>query len=270
MKDIVTLTNNVPMTTSLKVAEVFGKEPKNILRAIDAIQDTLKFLGRHELSFEPVEIIKKNAIGGKYTEKYYRMNRDAFSILAFGFNGTEALKFKLDFIKAFNEMELELMKTKANLIDPSDLPLALETLAAHIRRSKEPELKNAPLFPEQKIEETVTDSLIKKEPLFPTSSTRKQVKNKNMDTNSTQNTLPKMGFRARRTTDWLVQEGYLKKEKDYYKPRKFRKVPTEKGAPYFIQESAGGLYITYAGIAFMQDLRARNLVPERCLFKQTA
>lgn len=33
------------------------------------------------------------------------MDRDGFSLLVMGFTGKEALKFKLDFINAFNEME---------------------------------------------------------------------------------------------------------------------------------------------------------------------
>ena len=146
MKDIISITNNVPMTTSLKVAEIFGKRHDNVLRTIETIQTTLKSFETPPLNFEVVEIIKKNAIGGNCNEKFYMMDRDAFSVLAFGFTGEKALKFKIDFIKAFNEMELKIMKADADLIDPSDLPLALETLAAYIRRSKKLELNNAPLF----------------------------------------------------------------------------------------------------------------------------
>lgn len=33
------------------------------------------------------------------------MNRDGFSLLVMGFTGSEAMKWKLDYIKAFNAME---------------------------------------------------------------------------------------------------------------------------------------------------------------------
>ena len=42
------------------------------------------------------------------------MNRDGFTLLAMGFTGQKALKFKLKYIEAFNQME-ELLKTQSNL-----------------------------------------------------------------------------------------------------------------------------------------------------------
>ena len=38
----------------------------------------------------------------------YFMTRDGFSLLAMGFTGKKALKFKLKFIDAFNKMEARL------------------------------------------------------------------------------------------------------------------------------------------------------------------
>lgn len=38
-------------------------------------------------------------------QKMYLMNRDGFSLLAMGFNGKEALSWKLKYIEAFNKME---------------------------------------------------------------------------------------------------------------------------------------------------------------------
>ena len=40
----------------------------------------------------------------------YNMNRDGFSLLAMGFTGEKALRWKLDYIKAFNTMEAELKR----------------------------------------------------------------------------------------------------------------------------------------------------------------
>ena len=44
-------------------------------------------------------------------QKCYLMNRDGFSLLAMGFEGEKAVRFKLDFINAFNAMEKELKRT---------------------------------------------------------------------------------------------------------------------------------------------------------------
>ena len=41
----------------------------------------------------------------KQTYPFYIMNRDGFSLLVMGFTGKEALEWKLQYIKAFNQME---------------------------------------------------------------------------------------------------------------------------------------------------------------------
>ena len=129
MNDIVTVTNDKPMTTSLIVAEKFDKQHKNVMQSIDNIISTLESIGGDALSFQAVEIIEKNALGGTYKKKHYVMDRDAFSVLVFGFNGPQALKFKVDFIKEFNRLELELMKARADLMDLSDPARVLRMIA---------------------------------------------------------------------------------------------------------------------------------------------
>ena len=48
------------------------------------------------------------------------MNRDGFTLLAFGFTGEEALDWKLAYIDAFNRMEAEIVR----LAEPRALPLS--------------------------------------------------------------------------------------------------------------------------------------------------
>jgi len=92
------------VTTSNIVAEIFEKEHKNIIRDIENLieKDVLK----SELMFTKSEY--NDSYGRK--QKCYLMNRDGFSLLAMGFDGDKALKFKLDFINAFNVMEKELKR----------------------------------------------------------------------------------------------------------------------------------------------------------------
>jgi phage regulator Rha-like protein len=55
------------------------------------------------------------------------VNKDGFTLLAMGFTGTKATKFKLRYINAFNQMESELKQTQAAL--PTD-PLGQIALLA--------------------------------------------------------------------------------------------------------------------------------------------
>ena len=50
-----------------------------------------------------IETTYTNSRGKTY--KSYLMNRDGLSLVAMGFNGPKAIKFKLDFIAAFNQLE---------------------------------------------------------------------------------------------------------------------------------------------------------------------
>ena len=49
-------------------------------------------------------VSKRKADDGQY-HKMYLMNRDGFSLLVMGFTGKNALEWKLQYIKAFNQME---------------------------------------------------------------------------------------------------------------------------------------------------------------------
>lgn len=100
MENLVTITDNHPTTTSVVVAEKFGKDHRNVTRDIKNIIKTLETVGGSPLSFEQSEFT--NELGRKYP--MYIMDRDAFSVLVFGFNGPEALRFKVEFIKAQSQI----------------------------------------------------------------------------------------------------------------------------------------------------------------------
>ena len=103
-KEIVTTTRDGKMTvSSRKVAEVFQKEHKNVLRDIRAV-----------LGGMPGEFGRLNLELGSYLDEQgqerpeYRLTKDGFLMIAMGFTGQEAMKWKENFIKAFNLMESEL------------------------------------------------------------------------------------------------------------------------------------------------------------------
>ena len=79
------------------------------MQSIHNIQSTLKSQEIGALNFQ--ESSYTNA--QNKSQPMFIMDRDAFSLLVFGFNGPKALKFKMDFIRTFNRLELEVMKAKA-------------------------------------------------------------------------------------------------------------------------------------------------------------
>lgn len=98
--------NNQALTNSLLVAEKFGKEHQHILRDIRNLIGGMSNFGETPYFVETSYIHEQN--GREYP--MYVMNRDGFTLLAMGFTGEKALKFKLDYINAFNQME-EMIKS---------------------------------------------------------------------------------------------------------------------------------------------------------------
>lgn len=87
--------------TSLDVAETFGKEHKNVLRDIRELGCSVEF---NRLNFEPISYT--DAMNRKQEAIF--MTRDGFTLLAMGYTGELAMKFKEGYIKQFNAMEAAL------------------------------------------------------------------------------------------------------------------------------------------------------------------
>lgn len=100
MKDLVFRgQNDQVITTSLKVAEVFGKRHNDVLKSI-----------RNLTSAQNCAVLKMFETSSYVNEQgkeqpMFIMNRDGFTLLAMGFNGEKALEFKVKYIEAFNKME---------------------------------------------------------------------------------------------------------------------------------------------------------------------
>lgn len=105
--DLVFNGNGKAVTNSVLVAKKFGKEHRHVL---DSIRTIIK--GCAEFSADPMfeETKYVNEQNGQ-TYPMFLMNRDGFSLLAMGFTGKQALKFKMDFVNAFNKMEDILKRT---------------------------------------------------------------------------------------------------------------------------------------------------------------
>lgn len=101
-------------TTSFKVAEVFEKDHKNVIRDIEQLISNGVNQGG-VLKFEHTPY--KHPQNGQ-TYHYYEMNQDAFSILVMGYSGPKALDFKVKFLNAFNKMK-ELLNSDDYIVSRS-------------------------------------------------------------------------------------------------------------------------------------------------------
>ena len=137
MNDLVIMKSKQALTTSLKVAEKFKKNHKDVMKSIRNL--TAQNCAVKNMFVESTYVNSR----GQEQPMYY-MNRDGFTLLAMGFTGKEAVKFKLEYIEAFNKME--------NFIREQELPRTPEeklalTMEAAIHLDKRV----------SKIEKTVAD-----------------------------------------------------------------------------------------------------------------
>ena len=123
--DIISLHHGQPMTTSLKVAEAFGKQHKDVLRKIELLECSSDFRQRN-FAQASYEVEQPN--GGKATYKVWEMTKDGFIFVVMGFTGTKAAAIKEAYINAFNWMAEQLAK-------PHHEPIAIDYPAAELFNS---------------------------------------------------------------------------------------------------------------------------------------
>ena len=111
-------------TTSLQVAQFFNKRHRDVMRAIKNLLAELPESDARNFAQTSVQTKIEGAAntqGATRQDPAYRMTREGFMLLAMGFTGKEALRWKLAFIAAFNRMEAELQKPA---YDPARIQLA--------------------------------------------------------------------------------------------------------------------------------------------------
>lgn len=90
--------DNKVMASSRKIAAIFGKPHKDVLRSIRRMECTLEFT-RRNFALSSYE----DSTGRSQPE--YFMTKDGFMFLVMGFTGKLAAQFKEEYIDAFNAME---------------------------------------------------------------------------------------------------------------------------------------------------------------------
>ncbi|ENZ5620926.1 Rha family transcriptional regulator [Enterococcus faecalis] len=124
MNNLVIMKDQQAVTSSLQVAETFGKEHRAVLKAIDDLKEGLaqKYA---DLFCEDTYIHPQN----KQAYRVVYMNRDGFTLAVLGFNNSQkVLEFKLKYIEAFNQMEKEIQQPK---LPNSQRELAMLALSAN-------------------------------------------------------------------------------------------------------------------------------------------
>lgn len=112
MNNLVIMHDKQAVTTSLVLAEVFEKQHKNVIQAIEAKIEPAENQARYKRMFyEGIYIDKK----GEQRKMYY-LNRDGFTFIAMGFTGRKADEFKLKYIDAFNQMEEQIKNESLQLV----------------------------------------------------------------------------------------------------------------------------------------------------------
>lgn len=108
LSEFVTLNETTLTTDSRRVAKHFHKRHDTVLRAFDRMDCDEEFRHRNFAAAE-----EKDAQGK--LRRVVRMTKDGFVLLAMGFNGKTAMRMKIAYINAFNEMADQLQKIGLSL-----------------------------------------------------------------------------------------------------------------------------------------------------------
>ena len=129
--------SNQPLTNSKLVAEVFGKEHRNVVRDIKNLIEGGVLKNEQTPMFEETTYINEQ---NKQSYPMFIMNQDGFTLLAMGFNGKKAMEFKLKYIEAFNKMKKEIEVTKPSV--PQNYLEALKSLVKDEEEKQQLALEN--------------------------------------------------------------------------------------------------------------------------------
>jgi len=123
MTEIVKIQEEKAVTTSLKVAEVFGKRHDHVMRDIRKIINQTKAL---EDAPKFGEISYKDKYGRSNTA--FTMDKDAFTLLVMGYSGEKAMEFKVAYINAFNAMEEQIREMQKNPLTRNETALVFQMI----------------------------------------------------------------------------------------------------------------------------------------------
>lgn len=98
-RKLVSVNDGEVVTTSRIIADVFGKQHKNVLRDIKSLDCDDEFA---RLNFELC--IENNDLQNGKAQPFYNITKDGATYLIMGYRGKRAAEFKQAYIRAFNWM----------------------------------------------------------------------------------------------------------------------------------------------------------------------
>lgn len=202
-----------PLTNSKLVAEVFGKEHRDVTKAIrNLLKGSAQNCAVLEMFSESTYLNEQNKL-----QPMYVMNQDGFTLLAMGFTGSKAMEFKLKYIAAFNKMKKEIEASKQDV--PRNYLEALKSLV----KSEEEKLalvetnKKQTLMLEQKQIENdqLKDEKRKDEPYTIFGKAMVGCTNSNIYVDHLAKIITQNGYKIgeKQLFAWLRDNGYLGKNK---------------------------------------------------------
>lgn len=142
--NLVEIKNGQPTTSSLRVAEVFEKQHKDVLRDIRELKTTVdKNLESADLRSVDLSMFQEDFYEVSNNNRKYpmfNMNKDGFVLLVMGYTTKRATQFKLQYIAQFNKME-KFIKQQTEPSLPQDYATALEQLAKQVRLNESLQIK---------------------------------------------------------------------------------------------------------------------------------
>ncbi|MFW2077518.1 Rha family transcriptional regulator [Acinetobacter sp. ULE_I010] len=111
INDAVFIQNQQVKTDSLKVADLFGRQHKNVIQKIESLDCSPEFTSANfSAHVQTIEI----GNGAARESKYYEMTKDGFIFLVMGFTGATSAKIKELYINTFNQMADMLYNAEGN------------------------------------------------------------------------------------------------------------------------------------------------------------
>lgn len=199
----------VDVTTSLIVAQVFGKEHKNVLRDIENLScsDTFNRLNFERISYKDARNREQQA---------YQITKDGFSFLVMGYTGDKAGQFKEMFINEFNKREMMLKSddyilARSQEILHNRLQLAERQLEI---AQKQIELQDNQLkFQAPKVQ--YVDNVLQSANTYTSTQLSKELGMREAE--QLHKTLKEKGMMFKQSGQWMLTAKYS--EKGYTKPR---------------------------------------------------
>ena len=112
-------------TTSVKIAEHFGKRHDNVMDAIRRVMDDTP---SDELLLNFKEQSEPYLLKGKLRQRpIYELSHDGFAVVVMGFTGPGAMAWKWKFLAAFRQLERDLANLQARYV------AALDTIRPKLR-----------------------------------------------------------------------------------------------------------------------------------------